>query len=154
MATQDDVAVVYRLLAAFNRGDLSALDEIDPHAEFQDEPRIPGAGWNYGYRGAVDWAVKLWQCFGRLHLHIDEPVTSSGCLVARWQAAGIGKRSEIPVDMGGYCVFCTRRSKVSRVEFFETEQAALRAARRLGRPVHGSATGDWGTSRSCWTDRS
>jgi hypothetical protein len=128
-----DVAAVHRLLAAFNRGDLSALDEVDPEAEFQDEPRIPGAGWNHGHGGAVSWAVKLWQAFGRLHLDIDEPTARSGCLIARWQASGIGKRSGIPVDMGGYCVFCMRRRKVSRVEFFETEQDALGAASRVER---------------------
>jgi hypothetical protein len=126
-----DVAAVRRLLAAFNRGDFSALDDVDAEAEFQDEPRIPGAGWNYGHSGAVAWAVKLWQAFGRLYLDIGEPVASGGCLIASWQASGIGKRSGIPVDMGGYCMFCMRRAKVSRVEFFETEQAALDAARRL-----------------------
>jgi SnoaL-like domain len=130
-----DVATVHRLLAAFNQGNFSALEEVDPDAEFQDEPRIPGAGWNHGHSGAVQWAVKLWQSFGRLHFEIDEPVASSGCLIARWHASGIGKRSRIPVHMGGYCVFCMRRAKVSRVEFFETEHDALNAARRLGEPV-------------------
>jgi hypothetical protein len=133
-----DVAAVHRLLAAFNRGDFSALDDVDPQAEFQDEPRIPGAGWNYGHSGAVTWSVKLWQAFGCLHLDIGEPVASSGCLIARWQASGIGKRSGIPVDMGGYCVFCMRRAKVSRIEFFETEQAALDAARRLRPTMEGT----------------
>jgi ketosteroid isomerase-like protein len=32
-----DVEAVQRLLDAFNRGDFSALDEIDPDAELQDE---------------------------------------------------------------------------------------------------------------------
>jgi hypothetical protein len=132
-----DLAAVRRLLAAFNCGDSAALDEVDSDAELQDEPRIPGAGWNHGHGGAVRWAVKLWQSFGGLHFEIDEPIASSGCLIARWYASGIGKRSGIPVDMGGHCVFCMRRNKVSRLEFFETEQAAVGAARRLGRPAHG-----------------
>lgn len=142
-ATQD-VAAVQRLLAAFNRGDLSALDEVDPEAEFQDEPRIPGAGWNHGHGGAVSWAVKLWQAFGRLNLDIDEPIARSGCVIASWHASGVGKRSGIPVDMDGHCVFCMHRHKVSRVEFFETEQAALSSARRIGRQTHASADSDPG----------
>jgi ketosteroid isomerase-like protein len=125
-----DVEAVHRLLAAFNRGDFSALDEIDQHAELQDEPRIPGASWNYGHDGAVRWAVKLWQSFGRLAFHIDEPVDVAGCLVARWHASGVGKRSGIRVDMGGYCVFSMRDAKVRRVEFYESEADALRAIRR------------------------
>jgi hypothetical protein len=137
MATTE-VATVHRLLAAFNEGDFAALDEVDPDGEFQDEPRIPGAGWNYGHRGAVQWAVKLWQSFGRLHFDIDEPIVSSGCLIAHWRASGIGKRSGIAVGMGGYCVFCMRHAKVSRVEFFETEQDAVSAARRLGGQVRGA----------------
>jgi ketosteroid isomerase-like protein len=124
----EEVAAVLRLLDAFNRGDFSALDELDPRAELQDEPRIPGAGWNYGYGGAVRWAVKLWQSFGRLTFDIDDPVEVSDCLVTRWHASGVGKRSGISVDMEGYCVFCMRAGKVQRVEFYENERDALAAA--------------------------
>ena len=125
---KDDVEAVHRLLAAFNRGDFSALDELDPQAELQDEPRIPGASWNYGHDGAIKWAVKLWQSFGRLWFEIEEPVEARNCLVARWRASGVGKRSGIAVDMGGYCVFSMRAAKIRRVEFFETQDAALAAA--------------------------
>jgi SnoaL-like domain len=124
----EDLEAVRRLLNAFNRGDFSALEELDPEAELQDEPRIPGAGWNYGYAGAVKWAVKLWQSFGRLSFDIDEPIETSNCLVTRWRAAGVGKRSGIQVDMSGYCVFCMREAKVQRVEFFESQRDALAAA--------------------------
>lgn len=129
-----DVEAVHRLLDAFNRGDFSALDELDPDAELQDEPRIPGAGWNYGHDGALRWAVKLWQSFGRLSLEIDEPVEAHDCLVTRWRATGVGKRSGIPVDMGGYCVFAMRRAKVRRVEFYESATDALAAARAAADP--------------------
>jgi ketosteroid isomerase-like protein len=122
-----DVEAIHRLLDAFNRGDFSALDEIHPDAELQDEPRIPGASWNYGHEGAVRWAVKLWQSFGRLAFEIDEPVEAAGCLVTRWRASGVGKRSGIRVDMGGYCVFEMREAKVRRVRFFETRAEALEA---------------------------
>jgi ketosteroid isomerase-like protein len=125
---QQDVEAIRRLLDAFNRGDFSALHELDPEAELQDEPRIPGASWNYGHEGAVKWAVKLWQSFGRLWFEIDEPIQARDCLVAHWRASGVGKRSGIEVDMGGYCVFSMRAAKIKRVEFFETQDAALAAA--------------------------
>jgi ketosteroid isomerase-like protein len=125
----DEVAAVRRLLDAFNRGDFSALDELDPGAELQDEPRIPGAGWNYGYAGAVKWAVKLWQSFGRLQFDVDEPFEAQDCLVTRWRATGVGKRSGIRVDMDGYCVFRMREAKIRRVEFYETQSDALEAAK-------------------------
>ena len=124
----EEVAAVRRLLDAFNRGDFSALDELDPRAELQDEPRMPGAGWNYGYAGAVKWAVKLWQSFGRLSFEIGEPIETSDCLVTPWRASGVGKRSGIRVDMHGYCVFSMSGAKVRRVEFFETQEDALEAA--------------------------
>jgi hypothetical protein len=38
--------------------------------------------------------------------------------------------------MGGYCVFSMRRAKVWRVEFFESQRDALRAA-RASRAEHG-----------------
>jgi ketosteroid isomerase-like protein len=127
---KDDVVAVHRLLAAFNRGDFSALEELDPQAELQDEPRIPGASWNYGHEGAVKWAVKLWQSFGRLWFEIEDPIEARDCIVARWRASGVGKRSGIEVDMGGYCVFSMHQAKIRRVEFFESEDAALAAAGR------------------------
>jgi ketosteroid isomerase-like protein len=125
----EEVAAVRRLLDAFNRGDFSALDELDPRAELQDEPRIPGAGWNYGYAGAVKWAVKLWQSFGRLQFEIDEPLAAKDCLVTRWHATGVGKRSGIRVDMEGYCVFRMREARVQRVSFYETQSDAVEAAK-------------------------
>jgi ketosteroid isomerase-like protein len=128
--SKDDVEAVHRLLDAFNRGDFSALEELDPQAELQDEPRIPGASWNYGHEGAVRWAVKLWQSFGRLWFEIEDAIEAGGCIVARWRASGVGKRSGIEVDMGGYCVFSMRDAKIRRVEFFESEEAALAAAGR------------------------
>jgi hypothetical protein len=39
------------MLDGFNRGDVAALDNVDPEAELEDEPRIPGAGGNYGHPG-------------------------------------------------------------------------------------------------------
>jgi ketosteroid isomerase-like protein len=126
----DNVEVVRRLLGAFNRGDFGALNELDARAELQDEPRIPGAGWNYGYRGAVDWARKLRQSFGELSFAIDEPSEADGCVITRWRAEGEGKRSGAKVQMEGYCVFGIDGGKVSRVEFFENEGGALDAAGR------------------------
>jgi hypothetical protein len=126
----ENVEVVRRLLGAFNRGDFGALNELDAHAELQDEPRIPGAGWNYGYRGAVEWAEKLHQSFGGLSFAIDEPSEAGGCVITHWRAEGHGKRSGAKVAMAGYCVFGLTGGKVARVEFFETEGSALAAARR------------------------
>jgi ketosteroid isomerase-like protein len=128
--SSQNVEVVRRLLGAFNRGDFGALNDLDAHAELQDEPRIPGAGWNYGYRGAVDWALKLRQSFGELSFAIDEPSEAGGCVITRWRAEGQGKRSGAPVQMGGYCVFGIDGGKVRRVEFFEVERDALDAARK------------------------
>jgi ketosteroid isomerase-like protein len=130
----EEVAAVRRLLDAFNRGDFCALDELDPSVELQDEPRMPGAGWNFGYDGAVKWAVKLWQSFGRLEFEVDEPLERRDCLVARWRASGVGKRSGIRVDMEGYCLFRMRTAKVRRVEFYETEDDALGAIERGANP--------------------
>jgi hypothetical protein len=86
--------------------------------------------------------VKLWQSFGRLQLDIDEPIASSGCLIARWHASDAGKRSGIRVDMDGYFVSCMRSAKVSRVELFETEHDALNAGRSFGDQRLGVAASD------------
>ncbi|HEU0023943.1 MAG TPA: nuclear transport factor 2 family protein [Thermoleophilaceae bacterium] len=89
---------------------------------------MPGAGWNYGYRGAMDWAIKLRQSFGELSFAIDEPTEAGEAVVTRWCAEGEGKRSGVRVAMAGYCVFRLRRGRVRRVEFFETERGAMKAA--------------------------
>jgi ketosteroid isomerase-like protein len=122
------VDTIQRLLEAFNRGDFAALDELDAAAEIQDETRIPGAGWNFGHQGAIDWAVKLWESFGRLSFDITNPVMTGDCVVVRWHATGRGKRSGVAVDMVGWCTFTLPLGKIRRVEFFADRDAALEAA--------------------------
>jgi ketosteroid isomerase-like protein len=121
------VDAIQRLLDAFNRGDFAALDELDDAAELQDEPRIPGSGWNYGHQGAVEWAVKLWESFGRLSFDISEPVATGSSLLVHWHARGQGKRSGVAVDMDGYCVFTMHLGKIRRVEFYTSEREAREA---------------------------
>lgn len=125
----ENVDAIRRLLEAFNSGDLAALDELDVDAELQDEPRIPGAGCNYGHRGAVEWAVKLWESFGRLSFQISEPLAAGRPLVVHWRASGVGKRSGVEVDMDGYCAFTMHLGKVRRVEFYPGADDALAAVR-------------------------
>jgi ketosteroid isomerase-like protein len=128
----EGIATIRRLLSAFNRGDFAALEELDREVELQDEPRLPGAGWNYGHRGAIDWSVKLWQSFDRLVVGIVDPVEVSGSVVARWHARGNGKRSGIEAHMHGYCAFTMRRGKIRRVTFHETRDEAIEAIGRVG----------------------
>jgi ketosteroid isomerase-like protein len=126
--SSESIEVVQRLLDAFNRGDFRALNELDPRAELQDEPRIPGAGWNYGYQGALEWAAKLRQSFGELSFAIDDPKEAGESVVSRWRAEGEGKRSGARVEMAGYCVFTLQGGRVFRVEFFESRRSAMDAA--------------------------
>jgi ketosteroid isomerase-like protein len=122
------VDTIQRLLDAVNRGDFAALDVLDAQAEIQDETRIPDAGWNYGHQGAIDWAVKLWESFGRLWFEISSPVMAGDCVVVHWRASGRGKRSGVAVDMDGWCLFTLHLGKIRRVEFFADRDAALEAA--------------------------
>ena len=101
----ENVEVVRRLLAAFNGGDFGALNELDAGPSSRTSRACPGAGWNYGHEGAVDWARKLRQSFGELSFTIDEPSEAGGCVVTHWRAEGEGKRSGAKVAMAGYCVF-------------------------------------------------
>jgi hypothetical protein len=121
------VDAVRRLVEAFNDGDFSALEELDSAAEIQDETRIPGAGWNYGHQGAVEWAVKLWESFGRLSFDVSSPMVHGDRLLVRWHAKGEGKRSGVSVDMEGYSLFTMHLGKVRRVEFFAGRRDALDA---------------------------
>jgi ketosteroid isomerase-like protein len=132
-----NVSAIRRLLDAFNRGQFAALDDVDPEAELQDEPRIPGAGWNYGHQGAIDWATKLWQSFEGLSLAIADEIEQGDRVVARWRASGTGKRSGIDVEMGGYCAFEMRAGKVRRVEFYESRDEA-HGTLRSGREASGT----------------
>jgi ketosteroid isomerase-like protein len=126
--SSENVQAIRRLLNGFNDGDFGALDELDVHVELQDQPRIPGAAWNHGHQGAVDWAVKLWQSFGQMVLEITEPEVMGEAVVTGWRATGKGKRSGVEVATTGHCVFTMHRGKIRRVQFFETRQAALEAA--------------------------
>ena len=89
---------------------------------------MPGAGWNYGHDGAVDWARKLRQSFGDLSFTIDNPIEAGGCVVThgvpRGRASAAGRRwpwvaTASSTSAGG---------KVRRVEFFESRRGATEAA--------------------------
>ena len=126
-----NVDVVQRLLDAFNADDLGALDALDENAELQDEPRMPGAGWCWGHHGAVQWAARLREVFGRLTFTIDDTCETGDAVVTSWRAEGEGKRSGVHVEMAGWCVFTMRDGLVCRVEFFDTRQAAVDSARSV-----------------------
>lgn len=123
-----NLEAIERLLEGFNRGDFAALNHLDADAELQDQPDIPGAGWNRGHSGAVEWAVKLWEAFGQVVLEIREPVVMGDAVVAEWRATAKGKRSGLEVGMRGYCLFTMSNAKVRRVEFFGDLDAAFEAA--------------------------
>lgn len=121
-----NVAAIREMLECFNRAGFGALGFMDPEVELQDEPRMPDAGWNYGHQGAIGWATRLRQCFQELSLEIGDEIERGDCVVARWRAAGRGRRSGVPVEMRGYCVFSLRAGKVRRVEFHESLDRALK----------------------------
>ena len=126
--SSEKVEVVRRLLVAFNRGDRVALDELDARAELQDEPRIPGAGWNYGHDGAVHWARNFARrsasCRSRSPIprRPAAPWSPTGERRGRASAAGPGSRWRATACS------TSRGGKVRRVEFFESRRGAIEAA--------------------------
>ena len=130
MATQN-VEILRRANAAFNRGDVDALLELlAPDAEFQDLANAPDQSPVVKGGAAIREVWTLWRAvFDELRTDIDEYIDRGDALIcaAHWQ--GEGKASGISIDVHQFDLyeFCDR-SLVRMILGFGSKDEALDAA--------------------------
>jgi ketosteroid isomerase-like protein len=128
--SQENVEVVRRYVEAFNRADVEACVELsDPQTE-ADVSRAAGpyAGIYRGaeaIRGLLESYFEAWEPLRWEPRSFMEP--EDGCVVMPFHASGRGKGSGIEVDAQAAAIWTVRDGKISRMQLFPTERAALEA---------------------------
>lgn len=127
----DDVDVVRRAFAGFNRGNVEAVVEIcDPAIEWFPPAELPGADVYRGHQGVRDAAHDMLDLFGSLQAEPEELIDADGQVVVLFRWRGRGRGSGVSVDLVGRqaAVFTMREGKAVRAEWYVDRADALRAA--------------------------
>jgi ketosteroid isomerase-like protein len=126
-----NVAVVRRLTEAFDRHDVDAqLALLDPDVELVEWPETIDQSTYRGHDGAIKAFQSWFEAWERLRNEVDEIVENGDKVLVCGRTHGKGRGSSVEVVIDAFNVYTIRNGKVTRMEFFTTEEPALRAARR------------------------
>jgi ketosteroid isomerase-like protein len=125
--SQQNVEIIRRAYAAFERGDVEAmLEGVDPDlVTYRAEP--DGATWRgpQGLLAAIaDWSGE----FAEFSSSGDEFVDAGDRVVARMHQRGRGQASGVVVEHDFWCVHTLRDGKLTRYEIYPSKAQAFAAA--------------------------
>jgi ketosteroid isomerase-like protein len=127
--SEENVEVVRRLYAAWNRGDYpSALALIDP--EIEAESRYSGfvKGTYRGHAGLYKLLEDFWNQFDDRRSEVEECIPAGDDVFTSVLFHGRGRDSGADVEMRQYQVWTLRDGKAVRWRYFADRQEALEAA--------------------------
>jgi ketosteroid isomerase-like protein len=129
VSESQNVALVRRLMEAFDRGDFDAqLSMLDRDVELVEWPEGPDQRRFRGHDGAGQAFESWFEAWEWLRNDVQEFVEAGDKVLARGRTYGKGKGSAVEVAIDAFNVYTVREGKVTRIEFFTTEEPALRAA--------------------------
>jgi ketosteroid isomerase-like protein len=128
--SHQNVEVVRRMLAAFNRGDVpavvAAFDERCELHEPQEVPDSPALGF-HGHDGIREWMANLRGVAG-VRFEPRSFTTSGEVILSEWASRGLGRVSGVPVEWTTFVVLRMRDGKIARAQGFLSKDGALEAA--------------------------
>jgi ketosteroid isomerase-like protein len=129
--SRENVEVVRRAFAAFNRGDLdAALKRMHPDIEWQTHDAFPDAGTYRGREGVREFWQTWRDTFRGFRLHLEECVpVGEHCVLAAFRVSGEGAGSGVGVESPAvFQLGEIRDGQVIWVGMFSTESEAREAA--------------------------
>jgi ketosteroid isomerase-like protein len=133
-ASRENTAVtnverVRRALAAFVRGDVEeSLSYADPEIVGYRAPPLPDAGVYAGYEGVLrmwsDWIAE----FVDFEMTVGDFTDAGERVVVDVTQRGKGVGSGVEIEAQFWLVYTLASAKVTRLEVFDTERAAVDAA--------------------------
>jgi ketosteroid isomerase-like protein len=111
---------------------------IDAAAEFLDRPEVPDARVYRGPEQAKQFFRKTWEIFAEIRWEPLEFIDKGHAVVVVTRVVGVGRGSEVPVEMDETDVVWFEGDAIVRVEGFPTREAGLEAA---ASPAAARATG-------------
>jgi ketosteroid isomerase-like protein len=127
--SQENVEIVRRAIAAFNRGDLdSSLQLYDPDIEYHDVPGLPGGGVHRGLDALRRHAESYREAWDSPAVEIEAIESVGDRVVACLRYVGAGRMTGIEVETPSFgAVYDFRGDRVLRVLQFPTHAEALEA---------------------------
>jgi ketosteroid isomerase-like protein len=101
---------------------------IDAAAKFLDRPEVPDARVYRGPEQAKQFFRKTWEIFAEIRWEPLEFIDKGHAVVVVTRVVGVGRGSEVPVEMDETDVVWFEGDAIVRVEGFPTREAGLEAA--------------------------
>ena len=128
--TADNVAIMERLVTAFNRDDvegvLATFDEDCTIIEPPEVPDTPREGFR-GHDGVRAWMANL-RGVGGIEFVVVSADSTGDVVFSEWTGRGLGQASEAPIAWTTFIVMHMREGRILRVRAFLSEAEARNAA--------------------------
>ena len=128
--SQENVEIVRRAYAAFNRGDPEGLDGVISADCVMDwsQSQGPEKGVYHGLDGAARWIAAIREAFEEFELAPSEYIGSGDRIVVPTRVTGRGRGSGVAVDASGTTLWEIRDGRVDRFVLYQSREEALEAA--------------------------
>jgi ketosteroid isomerase-like protein len=128
--SEENVEIVRRAYAAFNRTDLKWLAELVSPDWVMDWSQSIGplAGVYRDLEGAAAWIAAIQEAFEDFELTPTEYIGSGARIVVRARVRGRGRGSGLVVDAAGTTLWELRGGKVTNTTLYQSDEEALEAA--------------------------
>jgi ketosteroid isomerase-like protein len=106
--------------------DLWAL--LAPDVELHERPDLPDAKVYRGREESKRFWRKTWEIFSEIRWEPEEFIDGADVIVVMARIKGVGRGSEVPIEMDGADVFWFRGGLIARIQGFPSKRDALEAA--------------------------
>jgi ketosteroid isomerase-like protein len=100
---------------------------LDPDCEFHERPELPDARVYRGPEEAKKFFRKTWELFAEIRWEPKEFIDLGDVLVVVSRVVGVGRGSDVPVEMNEAAVIWFRDGLIVRIAGFPTKKEALAA---------------------------
>jgi ketosteroid isomerase-like protein len=126
--SQENVEIVRRWVAAFNRGDPKGVLELcNPEVEWWDREDDPGASVRRGYDENRKALAELDEALAELRIEPEEFIGAGEHVVVPIRLLGRGRASGVPFEEQEVHVFRLRDGKISEGREYREKDEALKA---------------------------
>lgn len=132
---RENVEIVHRACAAFNRGDLEGtLADVDPDFEYVTAGTIPDLSGSYrGIKRFKRFIRGFWEEFDEARLEVHDVTESDDRVLVSLTMSGRGRQSEAETSWDVFQVWTLRSGRAVRAQGFMSRTEAV-AALRPSRP--------------------
>jgi ketosteroid isomerase-like protein len=137
--SQENVAVVHRLVEALNARDLDRyyVEFFDPEVEYQTSAEDPDAAIHRGLQAYKRYVEQWIESFDGLRVDVEEYIDVGDDRVYTWSRfTGLGRTSGAPADWYLAVIFTIRDGKVVRGEEYFDRAEALEVAGLAEQDAH------------------